>query len=222
MLFIMCAQFEVKFNSESFARLINGWDDDDFQFEKRVLPYTNSLVLIKNEETLALKEMSFSLVPSWSKTKKVSFATHNARIETITEKDTWKIPFLTKRCIVPLNSFIEPIYENEFAGNMVRFSQASGDVLFAGGLWDQWVDKQTGEMLESFTIITRTPLDFIGKAGHDRSPVFLAENSFNDWLNPTMKEKQLLELLHSQKDDKSWTAEIDRPLKNFSNQLKLF
>jgi len=218
----MCAQFEVKFNSKTFARLINGEEDENFFYEKRVLPYTNSLVLLKNEERLGLKEMSFSLVPSWSKTKKVSFATHNARVETITEKDTWRIPFLTKRCLVPLNSFIEPIYENEFAGNMVKFAEANGNVLYAGGLWDQWVDKQSGEILESFTIITRPPLSYIEKAGHDRSPIFLDEKSFNDWLNPTMKEAQLLELLHSQKDDKNWTAEIDRPLKNFSNQLKLF
>ncbi len=218
----MCAQFEVKFNSKSFAKLINGESDEDFFFEKRVLPYTNSLVLLKNDDSLALKEMSFSLVPSWSKTKKVSFATHNARVETITEKDTWRIPFLTKRCLVPLNSFIEPIYENEFAGNMVKFSESNGNVLYAGGLWDQWVDKHSGEILESFTIITRPPLAFIEKAGHDRSPIFLSEESFNDWLDPAMKEAQLLELLHSQKDDKSWTAEIDRPLKNFSNQLKLF
>lgn len=218
----MCAQFEVKFNSESFARLINGWAPDDFHYERRVLPYTPSLVLLKNEDSLSLKEMSFSLVPSWSKSKKVSFATHNARVETIAEKDTWRIPFLTRRCLVPLNSFIEPIYENEFAGNMVKFSEANGNVLFAGGLWDQWMDKQTGELLESFTIITRAPLKYIEEKGHDRSPIFLAEEAFSDWLNPSWKEKQLLELLHAQKDDKEWRAEIDRPLKKFSNQLKLF
>lgn len=217
----MCAQFEVKFNSESFARLINGVAEDFF-YEKRVLPYTNSLVLIKNEQALCLKEMSFSLVPSWSKTKKVSFATHNARIETIAEKDTWRIPFLTRRCLVPLNAFIEPIYEGERAGHMVKFSQRNDGVLFAGGLWDQWVDKSSGEMLESFSIITRPPLKYIAEAGHDRSPVFMAENAFVDWLNPGMKEKDLLELLYAQKDDKEWKAEIDRPLKNFSNQLKLF
>lgn len=214
----MCAQFEVKFNSKSFAALVNG---PEF-YERRVLPYTPSLVLLKNEDEMILKEMSFSLVPSWAKTKKVSFATHNARIETINEKDTWKIPFKTRRCIVPLNSFIEPIYENEFAGNMVKFSQASGDVIFASGLWDQWIDKQTGELFESFSIITREPLQYIAKIGHDRSPVFLENNYFNDWLNPSMKEKELLDLLHAQKDNLEWTAEIDRPLKNFSNQLKLF
>jgi putative SOS response-associated peptidase YedK len=221
----MCAQFEVKFNSKSFALLVNGPDaDDDFFYERRVLPYTPSLVLLKNQDQykLTMKEMSFSLVPSWSKTKKVSFATHNARVETITEKDTWKVPFKSRRCIVPLNSFIEPIYENEFAGNMVKFSQASGDVLFAGGLWDQWVDKQSGEIFESFTIITRPPLKYIEEAGHDRSPIFLEQDYFNDWLNPAMKEKELLDLLHAQKDNKEWVAAIDRPLKNFSNQLKLF
>jgi len=218
----MCAQFEVKFNSKTFAQLINGDEDENFFYEKRVLPYTSSLVLLKNEETLTLKEMSFSLVPSWSKTKKVSFATHNARVETIAEKDTWRVPFLTKRCLVPLNSFIEPIYENEYAGNMVKFSQKNGNVLYAGGLWDQWLDKQSGEILESFAIITRPPLTFIGEAGHDRSPIFMSAENFSEWLNPAMKETQLLELLHSQKDDLNWTAEIDRPLKNFSNQLKLF
>ena len=42
----MCAQFEVKFNSQSFAKLINGWGPPDFHYERRVLPYTPAAELV--------------------------------------------------------------------------------------------------------------------------------------------------------------------------------
>lgn len=53
--------------------------------------------------------MRYSLVPNWSKEAKVKFATHNARLESIDEKPTWKTVFSEQHCLVPLTDFIEPI-----------------------------------------------------------------------------------------------------------------
>lgn len=210
----MCATFLVNYSNKEIAELYEILFPDSFLIQKRVLPYTPApVVYFDPENKKQLTEMSFSLVPSWSKEAKVKFATHNARIETIAEKPTWKNSFKSKRCLVPLNQFIEPIYTGEFAGNMVRFGQEN-KVLTAAGLYDEWVNRNTGEVLQSFSIVTQEPTEFIAKIGHDRSPIFLNSDAFEYWLNPKNQNYQeLLKLLKNQKQPDEFKVEIDRPLK---------
>ncbi len=217
----MCALFEIKTSSSQIKEKIENFNASHFEIDQLVLPYDTTKIFVLGEGTVVAKDMSFSLVPAWSKTKKVKFATHNARIETLLSKPTWSGPLKSKRALVALSGFIEPIYENEYAGNMVKFSQSQNDLMIVAALYDRWVDKSTGEFFESFAIITKEPGHFISSIGHDRSPIFMNANSFGDWLNPTnTKASALIEILHFQKD-LELTASIHRPLKN-SNQLTLF
>jgi putative SOS response-associated peptidase YedK len=217
----MCALFEIKTKSKIIKDSILNFKDSDFELDQLVLPYDTTKILVQLEDEIVAKDMSFSLVPSWSKTKKVKFATHNARVETILSKPTWKIPLETKRAVVALSGFIEPIYEKEYAGNMVKFSHVDNELLFVAALYDQWVEKSSGEIFESFAIVTRRPGDFIKKIGHDRSPIFLNSNSISEWLSLNNRESSsYIDLLLSQKDV-DLNVSIHRPLKN-SNQLTLF
>jgi putative SOS response-associated peptidase YedK len=182
--------------------------------ENRVLPYRLAPVLVREDSEIILMEMSFSLVPSWSKEKKVRFATHNARIETVLEKPTWKKPFLSQRALIPISYFVEPIYENQFAGHMVQFFPKSQTTLFAAGIYDEWTDRTSGEILSSFSILTTEPPNFIATTGHDRCPIFLKPSAFEEWLEPGKKDGEgLLKLLSSHQHDIDFDARIDRPMK---------
>ncbi len=210
----MCATFLVNYSNKEISELYEILFPDSFQIERRVLPYTKAPVVYLNEQIKVFSDMSFSLVPSWSKESKVKFATHNARIETIAEKPTWKNSLKTKRCLVPLNEFIEPIYIGQYAGNMVRFGLDSNSVLTAAGIYDEWVNRQSGEVLQSFSIVTQEPSDFIAKIGHDRSPIFLNKDAFEYWLNPKNSHSAgLIDFLRSQKQPDEFRVQIDRPLK---------
>ena len=212
--FDMCATFLVNYSNKEISELYEILFPDSFQIERRVLPYTKAPVVYLNEQIKVFSDMSFSLVPSWSKESKVKFATHNARIETIAEKPTWKNSLKTKRCLVPLNEFIEPIYIGQYAGNMVRFGLDSNSVLTAAGIYDEWVNRQSGEVLQSFSIVTQEPSDFIAKIGHDRSPIFLNKDAFEYWLNPKNSHSAgLIDFLRSQKQPDEFRVQIDRPLK---------
>jgi putative SOS response-associated peptidase YedK len=212
----MCAQFLIKIRIEELKKkfgliLIQGLESEIL--EGRILPYQPAPVIINNGQGNVLKKMSFSLVPHWSKERKVKFATHNARIETIAEKPTWKVPFQTKRALVPISRFVEPIYLNDLAGNMVQFFQKDHSILAAAAIYDEWVDPKTGEILESFSIITSEPPAFIEKVGHDRCPVFLVESAYDEWLKPGSKDPQfLIEFLKSHTQDLDLEVAIDRPL----------
>ena len=213
----MCAQFLIKSRVKDLAKkfgLILPPDfDADEKLDERILPYREAPVVVKRGGAPALAKMFFSLVPSWSKEPKVKFATHNARIESVAEKPTWKKPFASQRCLVPLTHFIEPIYINKFAGNMVQFHQADDSLLAAAGVYDVWTNKETGEVRESFAILTEEPPQFVAETGHDRCPIFLREEIFSEWLAPEKKAStELFALIEKSHAILKLDVKIDRPL----------
>jgi putative SOS response-associated peptidase YedK len=96
----------------------------------------------------------WSLVPWFAKTAKLSYPTSNARSEELSAKASYKQPWARgQRCIVPALAFYEPNWES---GKHVpwRFSRADGQAWGLAGLWNTWVDKETGEVVESYTLLT--------------------------------------------------------------------
>ena len=179
----MCSSFNIKITRPILQKALS-FDFPNFaSFDAKVLPHKESIVITRGKNGFELRPMSFSLTPSWSKEPRVKFSTHNARIETLEEKPTWRGPLKTNRCLVPLTSFIEPIYTGSLAGNMVAFGQVQGDLLVAAGLWDLWTSQETGEIKESFAIVTTAPPEFVLSVGHDRCPVFLQPEAFEGWLD---------------------------------------
>ncbi len=211
----MCASF--LFNASKPEQVLVKFQTDlDLSAYSGVLivPHRKAPVIIANNPKPKITEMRFSLLPHWSKEPKVKFATHNARLETIDEKPTWKTVFLNNHCLVPLTDFIEPIYSGEFAGNMVAFSKSSGDVMYAAGVFDEWVNKETGEIIPSFSIITYDPPPFVADTGHDRCPVFLTEDDGIAWINNAGgKAKDLKEFLFENRITPELSASKFRAMK---------
>lgn len=96
----------------------------------------------------------WGLIPWFAKTAKLTYSTNNARFEEISSKASFKHPWMHgKRCIIPAWSFDEPCWET---GRNVwwRFRRADGAPWGLAGLWNVWVDKGTGEVFESYTMLT--------------------------------------------------------------------
>jgi len=96
----------------------------------------------------------WGLIPWFAKTAKLPYATVNARFEEITGKASYKDPWrYGKRCIIPALSYDEPNWES---GNNVwwRFHRADGTPWGLAGLWNTWTDKESGEVVESYTMLT--------------------------------------------------------------------
>lgn len=210
----MCSQYTLKTSAQELSSYYGILAVSEVEINSRVLPYTAAVVVREIQKKNQFEKMNYSLVPSWSKESKVKFATHNARIETILEKPTWKKPFVTKRCLVPISEFIESIYTEKWAGNLVRFSDVHGHFLTAAGIWDEWIDPQTKKTTHSFSIITDEPPEFVEKSGHDRCPVFLKKQAFSSWLDLENTDPiALIKILKTEKENVHLKVEIDRPLK---------
>lgn len=207
----MCAQFEIEKTMlvEKLKKLQIEFYNLDFKL--RILPHLEAPILVKKENTLKIESMNFSLIPWWSKDKKPKFATHNARLESIKDKPTWKSIFGKKHCLVPLTSFIEAIYEGEYAGHMVQFLLS--ECYFVPALFDTWHNKSTGEIVESFAIITSDPPKYVEEIGHDRSPIFISQDNVLSWLETEHKTDKLFFELLNKKISPEFSIKIDRKLK---------
>ena len=96
----------------------------------------------------------WGLIPWFAKSPKLTYSTCNARSEELAGKATFKHPWARgQRCIIPAASFDEPCWET---GKNVwwRFRRADGLPWGLAGLWNTWVDQASGEIVESYTMLT--------------------------------------------------------------------
>jgi len=96
----------------------------------------------------------WALIPWFAKEPRLSYSTNNARGEELESKASYKDPWKRgQRCIIPAESFIEPNHETG-KNEWWRFRRADGTPWGLAGLWNTWTDKVTGEVHESYTMIT--------------------------------------------------------------------
>ena len=209
----MCSQYTVKTKpADLFSQHGVSFPSFKDEIDIRIFPKDNAPVIVDENSTLRMVGMQFSLVPSWSKEPKIKFATHNARLETVTCKPTWKEPFRKNHCIVPMSGFYESVYEGPFAGNVIQF-KPKNEILFAAGIFDVWTDPESAKQLFSFSILTSDPSQLIQENGHDRTPIFLKFDDAKRWLKLLDKEKEMTMFLNENLVHPDLDIEIDRPLK---------
>lgn len=105
-------------------------------------------------------------------------------------------------------------YEGRFAGHMVVFSPKSGQLIYVAGIWDEWVNQTSGEVVQSFAIITHDPPPFVAGVGHDRCPIFLDEDHGHEWLTSAgTPQQELKEFLIASAQVPDLQAESHRPMR---------
>lgn len=193
-----------------------------------IYPHKPAPVIVQIQKAIAPRLMNFSLIPSWSKEKKPKFTTYNARIEEVLKKPSWREPFKSKHCLVPIQYFIESVYEGPYAGHNISIADSNHQLMTAAGIWDTWINKTTGEVIDSFAILTCEPPKSIIEAGHDRCPIFLKESAWLDWLNcpdsisdlKNPKQAQdAVEMLLENRAKIDFSFEEKEALKSFRGQL---
>ncbi len=96
----------------------------------------------------------WGLIPWFAKERKLKFPTSNARSEELSQKASYKHPWARgQRCVIPALVFFEPNWESG-KHQPWRFSRADGQPWGLAGLWNTWTDPASGEVLESYTLLT--------------------------------------------------------------------
>lgn len=144
--------------------------------------------LLKGRRTLEL--MHWGLIPRWAKGREIARHTFNARLETLTQKPSFRGAIRSQRCLVVADGFYEWRRTGEGKQPYYIHHQDRSPLAFAG-LWDGWQEPAGGEFIESCTIITREAFGPLAEI-HARMPAVLPAEHFAIWLDPHFRETHLL------------------------------
>lgn len=142
--------------------------------------------VITNKHPHIIQEFYWGLIPKWSKDEDIRTYTLNARLETIKEKPSFK-DNISNRCIIITNGFYEWQWQDKTGKKKKKYelSTTNNELFTFAGLYSEWLNKQTGEIRNTYTIVT-TEAQGIMKEIHNskyRMPITLTQEREQDWLN---------------------------------------
>ncbi len=180
----MCGRFSSSAKPEQIKKEFNAAVEDPSIFTPRynIAPTQMIPAVLNKEGERIIAALKWGLVPSWAKDALIGSRMINARAETLTEKPSFREAYKSRRCIVPASGFYEWQRSEKGAKQPFYFYLTNKEVFGFAGLWEEWLDKESGESLETCTIITTEANDVL-KPVHDRMPVILKAADYDEWLD---------------------------------------
>jgi len=182
------------------------------------------IILDKDKHNLSFGQFGFS--PSWAKKRMFLF---NARAEGdgnkenavdytggkgIINKPAFRNSIRHKRCLVIADAFIEGSTKEKLnKPYLVYLINKQRPFAFAG-IYDDWTDEQTGEIITSFAIITTVSNELLQKIPHHRSPVILHKKHEGLWLNQQAPLTDITRLLEPYPAEEMNAYPIANTIKN--------
>jgi len=146
------------------------------------------LPVICSDNPGEIRLYTWGLIPYWIKdfnsASEIRTKTFNAKAETLAEKPSFRGSYNRKRCLVPVNGFYE-WQTMEKLKIPYYITLKNKPVIALAGLYDQWTDPGSGEIIYTFTIIT-TRANTMMEEIHNlkkRMPVILSPENERIWLD---------------------------------------
>ncbi|MGB0521471.1 MAG: SOS response-associated peptidase [Flammeovirgaceae bacterium] len=189
----MCGRYTIVSNSESVKKEFSLEETSPIQPQYNAAP-SYALPVITDVYPQRLSFLRWGLIPNWAKDMKIGNKTINARSETILEKASFRKPIRKQRCLVLANCYFEWKKEADHS-KVPHLIYCMNQRLFAmAGIWDNWVNQQSGEVISSFSIITVPAVPRLAEL-HERMPAILTKAQREAYLNPTTPIEEIIALL---------------------------
>jgi len=142
----------------------------------------------------------WGLIPWFSKARRPTgktgqpISTNNCRVESVASAPSFKEPWSRgQRCLIPAMDFDEP---NWTSGRNVwwRFARQDGRAWALAGLWCEWTDPASGEIVPSYTMLTQNC---------DSHPLLSLMHKPDPTLPPDRQDKRTVVSIE-RKDWKAW------------------
>lgn len=137
----------------------------------------------------------WSLVPRWATELTSKYPTFNARSETVTEKNTFKGAVVRSRAILPADGYYEWHTVGDVKTPHYITDPEAGELAFAG-LYSWWRAPFADGAEPTPWVLTTTMLTRAAHGPtariHDRAPVTLPREVWDEWLDPTIEGDQSL------------------------------
>lgn len=163
-----------------------------------------SMPVISNDKPGKIQQFYWGLVPKHTQSKEQAdefikkYNTLNAKGETIFESRIYKEPILKKRCLVLCSGFFEWRHRKVEGKKKTEkypfyITLKNNEMFVFGGIWESFVDQQTGEVFHTYSIITTeaNELMSIVHNAKQRMPLIINPERAMKWLDPNLSKKEI-------------------------------
>jgi putative SOS response-associated peptidase YedK len=190
----VCGRFTSSQRREAIGERFKVAIPETYAHRFNLAPQQRALIVREKDGDRNAVMAKWGLLPHWAKDSKIAFKMINARAETLTEKPAYRGLLSRHRCLIPADGFYEWTVGSDGKKHPIHFHLPGYDLFAFAGLWTSRTHEETGEILESCTIITTQPNSLVAPV-HDRMPVILSSEAETLWLDPTISKEHALSLL---------------------------
>ncbi len=192
----MCGRFIQTNKSKQIDKKfkVNTAQDSFLKPRYNIAPTQTIPAVLETGGERIISGLKWGLIPHWSKDDTFAAKLINARAESIAEKPSFRDAFTNRRCIIPASGFYEWDKKSSGAKQPFYFYLKEKEVFGFAGLWEEWLDKASGELVETCTIIT-TEANRVLEPVHDRMPVILKSKDYEQWLDEKQADTNKLQNL---------------------------
>lgn len=179
-----------------------------------VSAFTNPLWPIITHEN-EIQVYTWGLIPFWMKAKgnteidrkeaieranSIRKRTYNARAETLFELPSFRTPIRHNRCIIPSTGYFEYHHQPDGATTPYYIYLKNEPVFSMAGIFDSWLNPQTGKEEYTFSMITTEANDLTGEIHNGgknprRMPLIIPKENEEIWLKPSLSETEIKSFL---------------------------
>jgi putative SOS response-associated peptidase YedK len=212
----MCVFVSISREIEELEKRFKAEADRNFNYKPvfHATAFTHpALPVITQARSSVIDFYEWGLVPFWVKdgdtAGKLRINTVNAKAESLTERPTFRHTLRDRRCLVIADGFYE--FQEVNGKKYPWYIRLKEHEIFAfAGLTDCWTDRSTGEVKNSFTIITTEANPLLAKIHNrkKRMPVILSAEDELEWISNTEYSDKLSRLLNpfDEKKMEAWTV----------------
>lgn len=203
----MCGRYIIVTKIEKIEKQFNVAAFDPKLFHPSYnVSHGNLAPVITQESPKELSFFQFGLTPNWGNKQHYQI---NARSEGdknkendplyrgrkgIFDKPMFRQSIRSRRCLVVADCFVEGPKKEKLNKPFVVYLKGGHPFSFAG-IYDRWINEETGQEISSFAIITAPQNNLMKQIGHHRSPVIIAKEFRQSWLDPDIDVGGISELM---------------------------
>lgn len=141
--------------------------------------------IISNKQQDEIQLYQWGLIPNWAKDKSIQQYTLNAKVETLTEKPSFQNN-IQNRCLIIADGFMEWQWLDAKGKKKQPYliTLPHQEAFAFAGLWSEWIDPNTGELINTYTILTTEATGLMAEIHNSkkRMPIILAPEQEAAWL----------------------------------------
>jgi putative SOS response-associated peptidase YedK len=145
--------------------------------------------IICNDKRDVIQLYSWGLIPFWAKDQSFRKNTLNAKVETITELPSFRNA-VKNRCLILVDGFYEWKWLDPKGKEKQQYliTLPNHEPYAIGGIYSEWTDKETGELIKSYAMITTEANELMAEIHNTkkRMPLILSPDNEKLWLDASI------------------------------------